>query len=640
MHFRHLHTTILRSSRNGTGANGRYQNTSHLLEPPANKLPARPRSNNFTDADMVKCTLAIRNHMRNSQCDAALRLFNSMPRKNEFAYNAMISGYFSNGEFKLAQQMFDKMPTKDLVTRNIMIKGNIKNNNLGAARRLFDDMPVKDVVSWTTILSGYMQNGLMDEAKKVFDEMPEKNIVSWNAILSGYLQNGLLDEAKRVFDEMPAKNVVSWTAILSGYIQNGLMDEAKRVFDKMPVKNIVSWNVILFGYLQNGLLDEAKRVFDEMPVKNVVSWTTILSGYIQNGLMDKAKRVFDEMPVKNVFSWTAILSGYLQNGLLDLANRIFDEMPVKNIFSWNVILCGYMQNGLMNEARRIFDEMPNRDSVSWATMIGGYGQNGDNKEALRFFIEATRDWERLNTCAFAFVLSTCADIAAFELGKQIHGLVVKGGIEFKCNVGNALVSMYCSCGNIKEAYDVFKRIDDKDVISWNTIINGYARHGYGQEALQHFDSMKQTSIQPDEITMVGVLTACSHTGLVDKGTHYFYSMSQDHGIEPDIKHYNCFIDLLGRAGRLDEAQNLVKSMPFEPNGVTWTCLLSASRIHESTELGEMAAKMLLSLEPWNTSLYVLLSNLYAASGRWEDVKKMQLKMWGMGISKTTGSSWV
>nr|AYM01020.1 pentatricopeptide repeat protein [Salvia miltiorrhiza] len=439
---------------------------------------------------------------------------------------------------------------------------------------------------------------------------------------------------------MPSKTEFAYNAMISGYLQNGLMDEAKRVFDKMPVKNIVSWNVILSGYLQNGLLDEAKRVFDEMPVKNVVSWTTILSGYIQNGLMDKAKRVFDEMPVKNVFSWTTILSGYVQNGLLDLAKRIFDEMPVKNIFSWNVILSGYMQNGLMDEARRIFDEMPNRDSVSWATMIGGYGQNGDNKEALRFFIEATRDWERLNTCAFAFVLSTCADIVAFELGKQIHGRVVKGGIEFKCNVGNALVSMYCSCGNIKEAYDVFKRIEDKDVISWNTIINGYARHGYGQEALQHFDSMKQTSIQPDEITMVGVLTACSHTGLVDKGTHYFYSMSQDHGIEPDIKHYNCLIDLLGRAGRLDEAQNLVKSMPFEPNGVTWTCLLSASRIHESTELGEKAAKMLLSLEPWNTSLYVLLSNLYAASGRWEDVKKMQLKMRGMGITKTKGSSWV
>ncbi|XP_057810463.1 pentatricopeptide repeat-containing protein At4g02750-like [Salvia miltiorrhiza] len=406
MRFRHLHRTI---------TDGQRQNTSQLFEPPANKPPARPSSSDFTHSDMVKCTIAIRHHMRKGQCDTALLLFNSMPRRSEVTYGTMISGYFSNGESNMAQQLFDEMPVKNLVSQCIMMKWNIKYNNLKAARLLFDELPVKDVVAWTTILTGYIQNGLMDEGKRIFDKMPDKDVFSWNTILS--------------------------------------------------------------GYIQNGLLDEAMRVFDEMPVKNAVSWNTILSGYMQNGLLDKAKSVFDEMPVKNVVSWT-------------------------------------------------------------------------------------------------------------------------------------------------------------------TIIIGYARHGFGEEALQHFESMKQASIQPDELTMVGVLTACSHSGLIDKGKHYFYSMSQDHGIVPNICHYSCLIGLLGRAGRLDEAQNLMKSMPFEPNAVTWSTLLSACRVHGNTKLGEKAAEMLFDLEPWNCVPYVTLSNLYAASGRWEDVKKTRLKMKDQGISNRRGYSWV
>nr|AYM01021.1 pentatricopeptide repeat protein [Salvia miltiorrhiza] len=335
------------------------------------------------------------------------------------------------------------------------------------------------------------------------------------------------------------------------------------------------------------------------------------------------------MPMKDIFSWNTILSGYVENELLDEAKRVFHEMPVKNVVSWTTILSGYVKNGLMDEATGIFHDMPCRDSISWEIMILGCNQNGDTEEALRFFIEATRECEKLSTYVFACVLSTCADIAAFELGNQIHGRVVKGGIEFNCDVGNALVSLYCRCGNINEAYEVFERIEDKDVISWNTIITGYARHGFGQEALHHFESMKSnlTNLQ-------------CHTGLIDKGKHYFYSMSQDHGIVPNIWHYTCLIDLLGRAGRLDEAQTLMKSMSFEPNAATWGTLLGACRIHGNIELGEKSPKMLFYLEPWNSSMYVRLSNLYAASGRWEDVKKTRSRMKGKGLCIRTGYSWV
>ncbi|KAG6389162.1 hypothetical protein SASPL_150621 [Salvia splendens] len=494
-----------------------------------------------------------------------------MPSKCEVACGTMICGCFSSGNVKLANQLFDEMPVKDLVAWNIMIKGYIKNNNIRASRQLFDQMPIKDVISWNTMLSGYVKNGSMDEATRVFDRMLVKDVVSWNTIISGYVQNGLMDEARRDFNQMPIKNVVSWNLMVSGYVQNGLIDKARRVFDRMLVKDVFSWNTMMSGYVKDGLMDEAmsaKRVFDRMPVKDVVSWNTIISGYVQNGLMDEARRVFDQMPVKDILLLRTMMSGYAHNGL-------------------------------MNKARKVFYQMPHRDCITWSSIIAG-------------------------AYAFASVISVWADIVAFELGKQIHGHVIKGGFA-NCNVETALISMYCKCGSINEAYELFERIEDKDVISWTTLIVGYARHGLGQEALQHFESMKLSSVKPNDITMVGVLMACSHRGFVEKGKHYFYSMTKDHGIVANLMHYSCLIDLLGRVGLLEEAYDLIKSMPFEPNVKIWGSLLGASKTHGNIELGEKAAEILLYIDPWKSSVNVQLAHIYGASGRWEDAERIGLK---------------
>ncbi|KAK4410826.1 Pentatricopeptide repeat-containing protein [Sesamum angolense] len=643
MSFKRLHTTTFRSLRNRTRIDAQTpprQNTGEFFKPPTNKSLPMLRSNKFTDSDIVKCNIAITDHMRHGQCDSALRLFNSMPRKTSVSYNTMISGYISNGDFQLAHHLFDEMPLKDLVSWNIMITGHIKNKNLGAARRLFDEMPVKDVVSWNAILSGYAQNGFVDEARRVFDEMPEKNEISWNGILAAYVQNGKIEEARRLFESKEHWAVVSWNCLMGGYLKKKRLVEARQIFYRMPVRDAVSWNTIITCYAQNGKMEEARKLFQESPIQDVFTWTALVSGYIQNGQLHEARRIFDEMPEKNVVSWNAMIAGYVQSKNMELAGELFEAMPCRNVSSWNTMITGYAQNGDIAHARSLFNRMPHRDCISWASIIAGYAQTGDSEEALQMFIKMKRDGERLNRSAFTCVLSTCADIAAFELGKQIHGRVIKAGFEFGCFVGNALLAMYCRCGSIDEAYEVFQRIEDKDVVSWNTIIIGYARHGFGEEALKHFESMKQASIQPDEVTMVGVLSACSHTGLVDRGKYYFDSMSQDYGIVANSKHYTCMIDLLGRAGLLGDAQDLMRSMPFEPDAATWGALLGASRIHGNTELGEKAAEMIFALEPWNAGMYVLLSNLYAASGRWVDVNKMRLKMRDTGVSKVPGYSWV
>lgn len=563
-----------------------------------------------------------------------------MPRRSSVSYNAMISGYLSNGQLDLARQVFDQMPERDLVSWNVMISGYVRSKNLSAARNLFEMMPKRDVVSWNTILSGYAQNGYADAARRIFDRMLEKNEISWNGLLAAYVQNGRIEEACMLFESKANWEVVSWNSLMGGFVKQKRLGDAKWIFDRMPVRDEVSWNTMITGYAQNNYLAEAQRLFEEAPVKDVFTWTAMVSGFVQNGKVDEARMIFDAMPEKNTVSWNAMIAGYVQTKRMDMARELFEVMTCKNVASWNTMITGYAQSGEITHARNLFDRMPQHDCISWAAIIAGYAQSGYSEDSLRLFIEMKRYGERLNRSPFTSVLSTCANLASLELGKQLHGQLVKVGFEAGCFVGNALLVMYCKCGSVEEAYHAFEEIVDKDVISWNTMIAGYARHGFGKDALMLFESMKTVGIKPDDITMVGILSACSHTGLVEKGTEYFYSMNRDYGVIPNSKHYTCMVDLLGRAGRLDEAQNLMKNMPFEPDAATWGALLGACRLYGKTELAEKAAEVIFEMEPENAGMYVLLSNLYAASGRWGDVSKVRLKMRDRGVKKVTGYSWL
>ncbi|XP_028752584.1 pentatricopeptide repeat-containing protein At4g02750-like [Neltuma alba] len=621
-------------------ARHRNPNPSSSKKSSPSKSHTLKHSSTVKDPDIFEWNRVISSHMRNGHCQVALQVFNTMPRRSSVSYNAMISGYLRNGKFDHARDLFEKMPERDLFSWNVMLTGCVRNRRLGDARRLFDLMPERDIVSWNAMLSGYAQNGYVDEARNIFDRMPNKNSISWNGLLAACIQNGRLRDACQLFKSKSDWDLISWNCLMGGFVKRKMLRDARQLFDQMPVRDEVSWNTIITGYAQNGLLSEAKRLFGESPIRDVFTWTAMVSGYVQNGMLDEARRIFDEMPQKNEISYNAMIAGYVQCRKIDMARELFEAMPCRNISSWNTMITGYAQNGNIDEARNLFERMPQRDCVSWAAIIAGYAQTGYYEDVLHMFLEMKRDGETINRATFSCALSTCADLAALELGKQVHSQAVKAGFETGCFVGNALLGMYCKCGSIEEAYVVFKGIEDKDIVSWNTMLAGYARHGFGRQALMIFESLKASGIQPDDITMVGVLSACSHSGLIDRGMEYFHSMERDYGITANSKHYTCMIDLLGRAGRLEEAHNLMKNMPFEPDAATWGALLGASRIYGNTELGEKAAEMVFKMEPHNTGMYVLLSNLYAASGRWVDVGKMRLKMRDGGIKKVPGYSWV
>jgi pentatricopeptide repeat protein len=241
---------------------------------------------------------------------------------------------------------------------------------------------------------------------------------------------------------------------------------------------------------------------------------------------------------------------------------------------------------------------------------------------------------------FGAVMSACASLAALELGKQIHVDIIRTGMDSFVCVSNSLVTMYAKCGILDDARRLFDAMPEKDVVSWNAIIAGYAQHGCGMAAQQLFEQMLQVGIKPDCISFTGVLSACSYAGLIDEGYYYFNSMYRDHSIMPEIEHYACMIDLLGRAGHLDAAKHFIDNMPFEPDAILWATLLNASRIHGNTDLGQYAAECLFKLEPNNPSTYVLLSNIYAVSDRWDDVAKVRKMMKDKGVKKKPGCSWI
>ncbi|KAJ1704511.1 hypothetical protein LUZ63_004290 [Rhynchospora breviuscula] len=606
-----------------------------------NHAPDKKKKKNKEDPRVVKWNKAIAYHMRLGHLARAQQLFDQMPRTTVSSYNTMLSGYVSNSHFALAISLFSRMPSRDIISYNTMLHCHVRSGHLPTARHLFDEMPVKDEVSYNTMISAYARHGLLHQAKELFHQAPVRNNISWNGLLAAYIHSGRFELAKQLFESKPNWDVISWNSMIRGYVQQKQIYEAQKLFDNMPDRDNVSWNTIISGFAQSGDMTEARRLFDIMPVeKDVFTWTAVVSGYAKNGNVEEARGMFEKMPHKNVVSWNAIIAAYMQNRRFNEARKLFDQMPCRDQVTWNTMLSAYGNAGMIEEAREMFYEMPSRDTVSWSAMLAAYSQVGLSEEVLYMFREMFRRGTKANYSSYACALSTCADMATLNYGTQLHTQLFKVSYGMGCFVGNVLLTFYFKCGSMDDAQKVFDEMLEKDTASWNTMISGYARHGFGLKAWEVFDLMKQTQIKPDDITLVGVLSASSHAGLVDKGISLFYTMEQVYDITPKPAHYTCMIDLLGRAGRLKEAQSLVKEMPFEPEPTTWGALLGASRVHREPEIGIWAAKKIFELEPNNTGMYVLLSNLYASYGKWSDVLKTRVLMGGRGARKVPGFSWI
>ncbi|XP_020108044.1 pentatricopeptide repeat-containing protein At5g66520-like [Ananas comosus] len=354
-----------------------------------------------------------------------------------------------------------------------------------------------------------------------------------------------------------------------------------------------------------------------------------------------ARKAFDEMPERDVFSYNVMLAAYVARGDVAGARRLFDDMPERDLVSWNTMLHGHATSGDADAARAVFDAAAaadRRDAFSWSSMISAYARAKRPGEALELFAAMRSAGVAPDAVAMVAALSACGDAGALRAGSEIHELIERNGVEVDLRLGTALVDMYAKCGDIDRALGVFRALTAKDVLAWSSMILGLANHGLGKLALEFFSEMVSGGVEPNGITFVGVLSACVHAGLVREGRDCFDSMESVYGVSPAVEHYGCMVDLLGRAGRIEEARELVRGMPFAPDAVVWRALLGACRIHRNVETAEEAIANLVKLEPRADGHYVLLSNIYAQADKWDGVAEMRRTIKRNNIRRVPGSS--
>ncbi|KAG0460623.1 hypothetical protein HPP92_020530 [Vanilla planifolia] len=405
------------------------------------------------------------------------------------------------------------------------------------------------------------------------------------------------------------------------------------------VSNVFVSTGLVDMYVKSGDLESARKAFDEMPETSPASWTAITVGYARSGDARASIEMFQLMPQKDTAAFNAMINIFVKSGDMCSAHSLFDEVPKKNVVSWTTLLSGYCKIGDMVSARKLFDEMTERNLYSWNTMIGGYTQNQQPHEALDLFrrLQSNDHLFSPDEVTMVSVIPAVADMGALDLGRWIHSYARRKGLDRISTVSTALIDMYAKCGEMAEARKVFKSLLVKETASWNSLINGLAVNGQAREALDVFMEMQHSRFRPNGVTMVGVLAACSHGGLVEEGRRWFKEM-EGLGIEKNIAHHGCFVDLLGRGGFLEEAESVVKSMPSGPNGIILSSLLFACLRHRDVLRAERVMEMAAEAEPGNVRNYVMMRNLYAAEKRWVDVENVKGLMRRFGGKEETGCS--
>ncbi|KAF9598750.1 hypothetical protein IFM89_031418 [Coptis chinensis] len=487
--------------------------------------------------------------------------------------------------------------------------------------------------------------------------MPQRNIVSWTAMISGFSQNGQFLQAVKTFSSMRLAGENPTQFAFSSAIQAstslGVVEFGKELHC-LSVK--LGFNFELFVgsnladmYSKCGYLVDACRVFDEMPCKDEVSWTTMIDGYTKNGNFEEAslafkKMVYEEVNVDHhVFCSTlgacaGLKASSLGKSLHSFIVKLGFELE---IFVGNALTNMYSKVGDLESASRVLETNSEcRNVVSCTSLIDGYVEKDQIDKALSVFLELKRQGIEPNEFTFSTLIKACANQAALEQGAQLHAQVIKSHLEKDPFVSSVLVDMYGKCGLIDSSVQVFDRVKDPTGIAWNSLVGVFAQHGLGRDAVRIFEQMTCKGVKPNEITFVNILRGCSHNGLVEEGLEYFNSMGKVYGVAPRPEHYSCVIDLLGRAGRLDQAEEFINKMPYEPNAFGWCSYLGACRTYGDKERGELAAEKLMALEPENSGTHVLLSNIYASAGQWEGVRSMRKMMRDGKVTKLPGYSWV
>ncbi|OMP09714.1 hypothetical protein COLO4_05202 [Corchorus olitorius] len=653
---------------------------NHFQTPITNPNPAKPRfskqaqllgtqpntSSNLIEPNNLTLTRARGAlSVASGSVENALYLFEEMSQWDIYECNVIIKRLVDDGLFKEAITLFHTMEFKgakpNKFTYPFVIKACAGLLSLMEGDKVHAKL-VKvglnlDVYICNSLISMYMKVGCLELGERIFKEMPARDLVSWNSIISGYqlVGNGLsslisLREMVSIGIRPDRFSFISSLGACSveGFGRNGKEIHCQVIRDGIDMDVMVETSLINM-YGKCGNMDYAERVFNRISHKNVVAWNAMIAGYVSNACFHESISCLRIMQEDSVLSPDAItminlLPSCAQMGALLLGKSIHASAMRKGFLPHLVLETAlvdmYGRCGKLKLAEHIFVRIKEKNLASWNAMVAAYVQNGWYTEALELFQAMWYEFLKPNAITIASILPAYAELTTLSGARQIHAYIIKLGLSSNTIISNSVIYLYAKCGDLHTARRCFDGMIYKDVVSWNTIIMAYAIHGFGRISILLFHEMIENGIEPNKSTFVSLLSSCSISGMVDEGWEYFNLMKRDYGINPGIEHFGCMLDLIGRRRNLDQAKHFMEEIPFVPDARIWGSLLAASRKTKDIALAELAAKHALSLEHDNTGCYVLLSNMYAEAGRWDDVERIKSLMIREGLVKTRGCSTV
>ncbi|CAM6092823.1 unnamed protein product [Calypogeia fissa] len=616
------------------------------------------------DTDLFVGSSLVGMYAKCGSIEDAWQVFTKMPTRNVVAWSSMILGYVKCGQGQKALELYQRMQKEGVEPNSVTFVGVLNAcASLGALedgrrvhKQIIHGSFESDGFVGSSLVDMYAKCGSIDDAWSVFKKMQTRNVVAWTSMILGYVKCGHAQKALDLYEQMKPEevepNTVTFVGVLNACASLMAIPDGRLIHEQIIQKgcesNLFVGSSLIDMYAKFECIEDAREVFDKMALRDVVAWTSMILGYVRCGQGLEALDLYRQMQAEgiepDIVTFLGVLNACGTAGALHEGKLVHEQLITRGLVSDEVVgsclVDMYAKCGRIHDAVRVFKKMPTRTSVAWTAMISGYVNCGKQLKALELSRQMQLEGVKPSRFTFLAVLNACASVGALEEGRRVHKQIIQSGFEADVFVGSCLIDMYAKCGSIDDAQRVFDTMPLRDVVAWTAMLGGYAVHGHAKQALQHFERMRQDAVPINQITFVCLLTACRHAGLVDEGLQYFQCMGPVSSIVPSVEHYTCVIDLLGRAGRLHEAEDLIRGMSCKPDATVWMSLLSACRIHDNVLMGEQVATRVLELDPGNAASYILLSNIYASAGKWDSRAKIQRQRWKNSMKKDPGCTWI
>ncbi|KAJ4965903.1 hypothetical protein NE237_017752 [Protea cynaroides] len=587
----------------------------------------------------------------------ARQVFDTMPERSLVPWTAIIGCHSRAGHLDMAFSMYNQMREEEIQPNSVTLLGLLFGISQLIQLQCVHAFVVRsgfeyDILVVNSLLNVYGRCGRVDMARHLFESVHQRDIVSWNSLLSGYSKNENVSESLELLNRMRI-NRAEPDQQTFGYLVSAIANQSKLQLGQSVHGQIVKVGCgsdahvetsLVVMYLKCGNIHDALQMFNEIEDKDVISWTAMISGLVQNDRADEALKTFHWMLESRGMPSTATIASALAAcahlGSSSLGTSIHGYIIRQKIqvdtAAENSLLTMYAKCGLLAQSRAVFESIDDRDVVSWNAIVAGYAQNGYLDKALDHFNEMRGACQRPDPITVVSLLQACASVGALRQGKWIHNFVIRNGVGPSISIDTALIDMYSKCGDIDAAQRCFHDMPEHDVVSWSTVIGGYGSHGKGETALRMYSEFLSMGIEPNHVIFLAVLSACSHSGLVSQGLRVFRCMTEDFGIEPKLEHHASIVDLLTRAGRVEEAYNFVKKMFLQPSADVLGIVLDACRTHRNATLADVVAREIIMLKPTNASNYVQLAQSFASRSKWDGMGEVRMQMRSLGLKKVPG----